>query len=100
MERRQQITADKQQTAQDAYEKTKYKKLKLEEAGYTVTECWEHELKQQIMEDNKMKIFFDTISINKPIDPRSCLYGGRTEVMKMLHECQPGERIDYIDVCR
>lgn len=100
MERRNQLTANKLLTAQEAFDRTKDRKRKLEQAGYNVVECWEHELNKQLAENIEMKTFFNAIKICEPIEPRSCLYGGRTEVIRMMYECQPGEKINYIDVCR
>jgi len=46
-----------------------------------------------------MAKFFDDIKLVAPLEPRDAFYGGRTNAVKLYHQCKEGERIRYIDVC-
>jgi len=49
--------------------------------------------------NKEMDNFFKSVKLVEPIGPREAFYGGRTNAIKLYHKCQPGERIDYVDVC-
>lgn len=67
--------------------------------GYNLTVMWECELTKQLSRDPEMKAFFAGVELHDPMDPRDCLYGGRTNTRKMYHKCVEGETISYTDVC-
>lgn len=83
------------------YDQYRGKVKKIHDAGYKLIDKWECmfrlEMKQNPSLDVELK--------NAPemllgtLDPRSALYGGRTEVFKTYYKTAPGERIMYYDFC-
>ena len=61
--------------------------------GYTVVSIWEADY----MKNEEMQKFAKNCNIVTPLAPRECLYGGRTNALKLKHEVQPGEKIYYDD---
>ena len=81
------------------YIQTLDRKRVIEEAGYTVIEAWECDVWDELRTNDEMAEFYMNCGIYDPIRPRDALFGGRTEAIKMFHKCEPGERIEFIDVC-
>lgn len=86
-------------TAEEAYQRTIARRQDIEARGYTVVEKWECELKQELKTNLEMKDYMDNLKLVTPLEPREAFYGGRTNAVKLYHQCQNGEKIRYIDVC-
>lgn len=64
-----------------------------------ITSIWEHEwaaLKKEA--DPEMAVFLDRYQTPAPVDPRSALYGGRTESFCLRYTPRCNEKISYVDV--
>ena len=61
--------------------------------GYKVEYIWE----KDFLKDEAMQEFAKTHKIVTPLAPRDCLYGGRTNALKLKHDVKPGEKIYYDD---
>ena len=61
--------------------------------GYKVVAIWEDDY----MKNGAMQRHAETCNIITPLAPRDCLYGGRTNALKLKHEVKPGEKIHYDD---
>lgn len=72
------------------------------EHGIEYIEVWEHELKKLSPEDtlafNLIYNELETLFEPDDLKHRDALFGGRTEVFKMFHECADDETIEYHDV--
>ena len=86
-------------TADESFQKTVEKVETIKNLGYVVKEFWECEVNRMLEQDPEMKLFFDSVEIQDPIDPRDGFYGGRTNATKLYHCCKPEEKIGYVDVC-
>ncbi|KAJ8020849.1 putative DNA polymerase [Holothuria leucospilota] len=67
--------------------------------NHCLEEIWECEFKEQLKTNSKMKAFVESLDFKDPLEPRDAFYGGRTNVIKLHHTIEKGERIKYIDVC-
>ena len=85
-------------TAQECYQRTVEREEYLKKFG-ELEVLWECELKQRLRADKEMDAFFKEVDVHEPINPRESLYGGRTNAISLYHQCQPGEKIDYVDIC-
>ena len=43
-----------------------------------------------------MEQYFDNYDLTDPLEPRHAFYGGRTNTMKLFHECKDDEEIRYV----
>ena len=86
-----------QQTMQDLHQRTLEKTRYLKGQGYNVVEVWECDVRRELEVNNEMKTYFDTFEIAEPLEPRHAFYGGRTNATKLFHQCQPDEKIHYVD---
>ena len=67
-------------------------------SGYSVEVQWECQFKRMVQAEELKRLREPFIGA-EPLNPRSALYGGRTEVYRLYHEAQaPGESIRYEDV--
>lgn len=82
----------------DLYARTLEKKQYLEQEGYTYHSIWECDFKQQLENDQAMKIYVDALEIVSPLEPREAFYGGRTEGFKLYEESSDSSTIHYYDV--
>ena len=81
-----------------AYEETERKAKYLKRRGYiiiTMLSCDWAKLKKQ---DEDVRKFTADLNISPPLAPSDAFYGGRTNAVKLYHECTDDEKIDYIDV--
>ena len=65
--------------------------------GCTIRSIWECELRAQMKADPEMKQFIDSVQLHDPLDPREAFFGGRTNLIRMLYKCRPGELMEYLD---
>ncbi len=85
-------------TMEDAYQSTIRRQNKIEDGGYKMVVQWECEFKQELKEDPEMKDFVDSVKLVEPLDGRDGFYGGRTNAIKLYHNCEEeGEKIHYVD---
>jgi hypothetical protein len=84
-------------TMGELYEKTIKKHRDLERLGYRVHTTWECEFDRQIAGDAEVKNFIDSLEVTPALEPRHALMGGRTNAIKLFHECGPGQKIFYND---
>ena len=77
-----------------ALNQSTYERLnRIKALGYNVEYIWESDF----LKDEAMQEFAKTTKIVTPMAPRDCLYGGRTNALKLKHVVKPGERIYYDD---
>ena len=81
--------------------RTKKKMAFLKETypDFEIIEIWEHYWDKLCKEDVKLKEFLESYETTIPIEPRDSLYGGRTNALKLYHNCAPNEKIFYFDFC-
>ena len=85
-------------TMEDAYRHTINKVKTFRRVGYEVVEMWECQLEKEMVENPEMADFINSVTIVEPLNPKDGFFGGRTNVIKLKHICQPGEKIRYIDI--
>ena len=87
-------------TFQECYEATVAKKKKLEAEGWTVETMWECQWKNETKrEGSDVSTWLTNWNPVSPMEPRDAFFGGRTNVVKLHHECRvEGEKILYQDV--
>ena len=81
-----------------AYEETKRKREYLELQGYKVVTMWSCEWNIKKRHDNDIVSFLSDLNLIAPLKPEDAFCGGRTNAVKLFHECSEGEMIKYIDV--
>ena len=62
-------------------------------------EMWQCQLKAERKQDPQLDLYIDSTELKPPMDPRSALFGGRTNATKLLHEFKDREKGKYVDVC-
>ena len=65
---------------------------------YEIVLMWEHDWKEEwenLSDVIRKEVTIPTIV--EPMNPRECLYGGRTGATKLYHDCQGEEQILYVD---
>ena len=80
-------------TMQQLYEDTLEKVCYLENQGFEVIEKKECEFVKEMEHDEELRRYFEEYEIVDPLQPRDGLYGGRTNAVKLFHECQDDEEI-------
>ena len=60
---------------------------------------WECEFDRLLQLDPGLAEFAKGFHMPPPIQIRQALYGGRTETIRTLKECGPGETLRYLDFC-
>ena len=75
--------------------RTQAKNDKIRDAGYTLIEVYECELK----ENSKFQKFLKTWNREcvEPLNPRDAFFGGRTNVTKLTYDFKEGEKGRYVD---
>ncbi|VDI57140.1 Hypothetical predicted protein [Mytilus galloprovincialis] len=82
----------------ELYIMTKQKERELIRLGYEYVCIWEHEFHQLMSTDDQMRELVSTLDITDRLNVRDSFYGGRTNGIKLYHECaEPGETIEYYD---
>ena len=82
------------------HEDTLARQRYLEGLGYEILVKWENEFRDDIKQDSDLKAFTKTWKAKTidPIKPRDAFFGGRTNAAKLHHNCQGGDKIQYVDV--
>lgn len=62
-----------------------------------IVEIWECEFDAMLKANDEMRQCILSCEIVEPINPRHALFGGRTNAVKLFHECSEREQIKYID---
>ena len=86
-----------QQSMQDLHQRTLEKTRYLKGQNDNVEEIWECDVKRELEVNPEMKTYFNNFQIAEPLEPRHAFYGGRTNATKLFHQCQPDEKIHYVD---
>ena len=87
-------------TVETAYQRTLTRTRRLRDLGHNVEEMWSCQFAAEIRADPDLAAFVKELGpLPEPLDPRDALRGGRTNAVVLYRRCEPGERIDYIDVC-
>lgn len=71
-------------------------KIKSDLPGYNFVEIWSHEW-AELKKQPHVKLWLSKQDISEPLEPRDSLFGGRTNALKLFHECSVDEKIKYID---
>ncbi len=79
--------------------KNKIEFLKNSCPDFEIIEIWEHSWDSQCKENQNLINFLKNYEDTIPIEPRDSLYGGRTNALKLYHNCSPNEKILYFDFC-
>ncbi|CAB4011071.1 DNA polymerase [Paramuricea clavata] len=87
----------KGKTMHDLHQKTVEKIQYLKNQGYNVVEVWECRINRELADNEDMKYYFDQYDGVDPLEPRDALYGGRTDALRLYHECNHDEKIRYVD---
>ena len=62
-------------------------------------ELWEHDFDRECVENEDLKKFLKAYEFCESLDPRACLFGGRTNALILYYLCKPHEKIFYYDFC-
>ncbi len=89
----------KEHSLDDRLEATILRDIRLKKCGYNLVSIKECEFKQFLKNNKETDIRLNLEMQNKdePLKIRDTLYGGRTECFRLYYECQPGEKIRYLD---
>jgi hypothetical protein len=79
--------------------KNKIEFLKNSCPDFEIIEIWEHSWDSQCKENQNLINFLKNYEDTIPLEPRDSLYGGRTNALKLYHNCSPNEKILYFDFC-
>ena len=82
---------------EDVYLCTQRKILGLESRGYTVKQMWECQWVQLKQSESAVRDFVNKLNIVAPLNPRDAFCGGRTHAIKLYHQTEAEEDIDYYD---
>ena len=86
-------------TFQECYEATEAKKKRLEAAGWVVETKWECHWKKDVkMAEGDFEEWLTNWTPVTPLEPRDAFFGGRTNAVRLHHQCQGDEKILYQDV--
>jgi hypothetical protein len=66
--------------------------------GYKIVEMWEHTWTAAKLTDPELREWLTTQEIVDSINVRDCLYGGRTNALRLHYKCKPDEQIKYFDI--
>ena len=80
-------------TMQQLFDDTLEKVCRLKDEGFEVKEQKECELLKEMEHDEEMRRYFEEHDLVDPLQPRDAFYGGRTNAVKLFHECQGDEEI-------
>lgn len=59
---------------------------------------WACEWNRKKKDDNEIRDFVSSMNLMAPLKPEDAFCGGRTNAVKLYHECTENEKIHYIDV--
>ena len=86
-----------QRCAGDVYRCTQKKLNDLKGRGYKVVEIWGCQWQRMKQENKDIATFVDQLNIVEPMNPRDAFCGGRTNAVKLYHQAEADEDIDYND---
>jgi hypothetical protein len=78
------------------YAKTVDRATKIKSLGYKLVEIWEHDITRMLL-NPEFLAFFRKFDVQERLKPRDAFFGGRTNALKLYHECGPDEQIKYVD---
>ena len=78
-------------------EETNRKHEKLLSIGYNIVTIKECEFDKMIKQNEELEKFERDCAIVEKLKVRDCLFGGRTNAVKLYHECKGTEKIKYVD---
>ena len=78
-------------TISEIFEATRQKTQKLRQAGYTVSEKWEHDFEIEKKSNPTVMEFLKTFSLSEPLNPRDSFFGGRTNGVRLHRVAAAGE---------
>ncbi|KAL5022568.1 hypothetical protein ScPMuIL_001723, partial [Solemya velum] len=73
------------------------KKLPGTRLGMKYVSVWDHEFRDQIKNDPKLRHFIDSLELVDRLEPRDSFFGGRTNASKLYCKTRDGEKIKYVD---
>ncbi len=85
---------------EEAYGAMIAREQELKGMGYTMVVMWSHDFEYLVANTKGMKEELGCMDVVDPLDAREGFYGGRTNAIKLHHQCDETERIEYVDVCR
>lgn len=85
-------------TMGDLNVETKRWNRRVQQCGYTLKTIWECEWEEQVKENLEIKQHVQRCAVDNPIEPRSALYGGRTETFRLHARGSEEVPIKYVDV--
>lgn len=84
-----------------SYHETKEKEQNLKDRGYKLVTFWTHDSKEVSQEArdliNDRNVYHQRLRDIGPINTRDAFFGGRTNNIQFMYECQPGEEMRYLD---
>ena len=82
---------------EDVYNYTQCKIMDLESHGYKVKQIWECQLTELKQSDPAVHDFVNKLDIVVPLNPRDAFCGGHTNAIKLYHQTEADEAVDYYD---
>ena len=82
------------------FQQTQTRGTKITQAGYLLKEMWECQWVSKKRTDRDLAAHVDRYEFHSPLKPRECLYGGRTNAVKLHHQVtkEAKDRIFYYDI--
>jgi hypothetical protein len=65
--------------------------------GYQLIQIWEHEWDDLCISKEEIKKFVQQNPIQNRLNPRNCMFGGRTNGLNLYRKSNQNEKISYID---
>ncbi|OOY33735.1 hypothetical protein BOV88_13700, partial [Solemya velum gill symbiont] len=81
----------------ELYALTLKKKSYIKSLGMKYVSVWDHEFRDQIKNDPKLRHFIDSLELVDRLEPRDSFFGGRTNASKLYCKTRDGEKIKYVD---
>ena len=82
---------------EDVYICTQRKVFDLASRGYNVKQMWECQWAQLKQDNSAVRDFVNQLDIVAPLNPRDAFCGGRTNAIKLYHQTEADETVDYYD---
>ena len=82
---------------EDVYICTQRKVADLESRGYTVKKMWESQWAQLKQSDPAVRDFVNQLDVVAPLNLRDAFCSGRTNAIKLYHQTEADETVDYYD---
>ena len=64
-----------------------------------LVEMWECDYDRYVKQDKELQKLIKSGVVNEPLNPRDCLFGGRTNAFVLYYRVKVGEKIKYYDFC-